>query len=195
MRCSDVTRELSAPTGALGSAPLAEHLAACPRCASWAEQSRRLDRIWEATRPAPLPDAAWDRIWSNVAATLDQPTTSSRRTPAARRLWLRPAMLGLVLSSAAAILLGFVTLLQTTGRPVSKPAIERSDASLVALAPAAVPTVEFDLEQDQVALISLDKQTVRDLAPSENPNSVDSFFTMLNQLESAAPNEVLASRQ
>jgi len=80
MHCVDVIRELSAPTAECDPAALAEHLAGCPRCASWAEQSTRLDGLWGATRPAQPSAAAWDRIWANITAALARLSPSTRAT-------------------------------------------------------------------------------------------------------------------
>ena len=38
MRCDDVIRELSVPTGDLDPAAVAEHVRGCPRCGSWADR-------------------------------------------------------------------------------------------------------------------------------------------------------------
>lgn len=180
MRCDDVTRELAAPTGAPGAPALTEHLAGCARCASWAAQSGRLDRIWEATRPAELSDAAWDRIWSNVSETLDRPRPASplRLTGSGARPWHRSAVAVFVLAEAAAILLGFATLLQTTTGQRTSP---RPEAPVL----AEVPVVQT--EEGQIVLIHLDDHSVRDVAQNENPYAIDPFsLPMFNDFESLA---------
>ena len=75
MHCHEVVRELAVPTGELDASGLAEHLARCPRCASWAEDAARLDRLWEATRPAEPFGARWETTWADVSRALDQAPT------------------------------------------------------------------------------------------------------------------------
>lgn len=70
MRCSDVTRELSAPTGSIPGSALAEHLNGCARCASRAAEARRFDALWEETRlDDPTPEAS-ARAWGVFEARL-----------------------------------------------------------------------------------------------------------------------------
>jgi hypothetical protein len=183
MRCVDVTRELSAPTGLVGSSALRDHLAGCPRCATWAEQSARVDRLWEATRPGELSDAAWDRIWSNVSEALDRPLPALRLAPAAPRPWHRSALAAFVLAEAAAILLGFATLLRTTTghRPP-----QAAPAGLAASAPADLAPEIVEIDPEQVVLIHWDDRTVRALPQSVSPYSIDPFLPMFNYTESLA---------
>jgi hypothetical protein len=73
MRCSEVLSELAVPTDVRDSAAIDEHLADCAACRGWAERARGLDRLWNATC-APNPSAeVWDRVWTNIAASLDIP--------------------------------------------------------------------------------------------------------------------------
>jgi len=191
MRCSDVTRELSAPTGAFDPGTLAGHLASCPRCASWADRNAQLDRIWEATRPAELSDAAWDRIWAKASAALDRPAAPARPAPVVLRPWRRRAMTAFVLAEAAAILLGFAVLLRTTT------AGRRPLPGGAAVAARAVPVTpdQVEVAPGEVPLYSIDKGTIRDLAQNESPYAVDPFLSMLNTFESIAPNDAVASLQ
>src|SRR5262245_2316754 len=99
MRCDDVTRELSAPTGEPAPAAMAEHLAGCERCASWAERSARLDQIWDATRPIEPPPGAFDRVWANVTATLDRPAAPVP-VPAAPPRWRRVVLVTFTVAQA-----------------------------------------------------------------------------------------------
>ena len=71
MRCEDLTRELASPTGALSSAQMAEHLAACPACANWSRRASHVDRIWEATRPVEPSMDALDVLWTRASLELD----------------------------------------------------------------------------------------------------------------------------
>jgi hypothetical protein len=73
MRCDEVVRELATPTGNWDQSALAEHLAGCPACADWARRAERLDRLWDATRPAEPSPEAWDTVWANIAQALPGP--------------------------------------------------------------------------------------------------------------------------
>ena len=64
--CDQVTHELAVPTGALDQAVIDQHLAGCPSCASQHAQLRRLDRVWQATRPVEPGEAHWQQLWSQV---------------------------------------------------------------------------------------------------------------------------------
>ena len=52
LRCDDVTRELAAPSADRDCAALADHLAGCPSCSTFAAGVDALDRLWVVTRPA-----------------------------------------------------------------------------------------------------------------------------------------------
>ena len=71
MRCVDVIRELAAPTDTQDAAALADHLSHCTSCAAFAERAARLDRLWEATRPAEPTPEVWYNLWLQVAHSLD----------------------------------------------------------------------------------------------------------------------------
>jgi hypothetical protein len=119
MRCVDVIGELSAPTGP-ESAALAEHLAHCPRCADWARQCARLDRLWEATRPEEPSPATWTAVWSRVTQSVDvAPTTRPLPAAASRpHPWRRRAIAAFGIAQAAAILVGAWLVTRTEpGRP------------------------------------------------------------------------------
>ena len=76
MRCEEVERELAAPTPGCDRVAMADHLADCPSCAAWAQSAERLDRLWEATRPAEPSAEAWDSVWSGISAALDRPSAT-----------------------------------------------------------------------------------------------------------------------
>ncbi len=108
MRCDEVTRELAAPTGQLDPAELSRHLSSCPRCAAWADQTERFDRLWDATRPAEPSAAAFDQIWSNVTqAAESQADRTILRLPAGRR-WARSLTLALLAQAAALLVAGLI---------------------------------------------------------------------------------------
>lgn len=184
MHCDDVIRELSAPTGALAPEALADHLAGCPGCASWSRRDARLDRLWEATRPPEPSAVAWDRMWANVSEALDRraaarPVSVPAPAPApamvvVRGRWHRSGLVAFAVAQAAVILIGFGLVLGM--RPAAdgrRPTIAEPPAPLV-----------FD--QGQVPLISLDGQGVhvRDLARNDNPDAIDPYYSMFNQVES-----------
>lgn len=193
MRCSDVTRELSAPTGSVNPAALEAHLAGCVRCASWAEQSTALDRVWESTRPAELSDAAWERIWSEVSPALEpwpsaRPDTSASPSPRPRS-----AVMAFVVAEAAAIFLGFTALMWTAGRPAplagpAAPAVAQGEPRTNENAVASLTVrVDYEFGEDEVPLISLDNHSVRDVVQNENPYAIDPFgLPVFNNFESLA---------
>jgi len=102
MRCDEVMQELSAPDGRFGTSALAEHLAACPRCASWSAQVDKLEHIWAATRPDELSGAAFDAIWAKAVAKAAEPEILPF---APSPSWKRWGMALVVVAQAAGILL------------------------------------------------------------------------------------------
>jgi hypothetical protein len=94
MQCDKVIRELAVPTDDRDPASLAEHLAQCPSCATWADRATRFERLWEATRPAEPTGEMWDTVWTQVSRAVDESTpveqkaftlrTSSRNGSAAK---------------------------------------------------------------------------------------------------------------
>jgi hypothetical protein len=109
MRCVDVIEELAAPHGP-DSAALTEHLTHCPRCATWARRSARLDRLWEATRPEEPAPEAWATVWAQVSQALDTASPlaqSPRLRPSATlgpRPWRRWGVATFAIAQAAVIL-------------------------------------------------------------------------------------------
>ena len=104
MRCDQILRELSTPTGAVSKSELSEHIASCPECAAWAERAAQFDQIWQSTRLHEPSSLAFDRAWSHVMA---QSTPLAARSavfamPSFARDW---AVRGLAV--AAALLLGW----------------------------------------------------------------------------------------
>ncbi len=87
------------------------HLAACPRCARMAEGVRRLDRLWDATRPELPSAASWDSAWARIdgeLAAAPQPLASdsstSRTLPMRSRVPAARLAIGLALVAAAVVL-------------------------------------------------------------------------------------------
>jgi anti-sigma factor RsiW len=97
-----VKRERSAPGGGLDRSALAEHLAACPPCASWSAQADALDRLLAATRPEEPSAETFISIWSEVRARASEPAVLTMPAP---RPWGRRGLALAVFAQAAAILL------------------------------------------------------------------------------------------
>jgi hypothetical protein len=74
MNCEKVIRELVVPTDDRDSAALAEHLANCPSCTSWAKNDAQFGRLWNATRPIEPSPQVWDTVWAYIASSLDSST-------------------------------------------------------------------------------------------------------------------------
>lgn len=85
MRCEDVIRELAASTGEPDQAAMAQHLAGCPACATWARRAGQLDALWDATRPPEPAPEAWDSVWATIARQLEAPASLEAVAPA--RAW------------------------------------------------------------------------------------------------------------
>lgn len=179
MRCEDAIRELPFPLETSSETALSQHLAHCARCASEAERAAKLGRLWEATRPAALSDATWERIWANASATLDRPEASRR---AAAPAWRRAVFATFALAQAAAILAA-VVLLPRGGNQAGHPSAPHPTVAKVESAPRKV-----EIDQDQVVLITLDQRGVhvRDIALNSNANTVDEFFLFYNAIEPIA---------
>lgn len=172
MRCVDLIRELSTPTGALEPSAIGEHLARCAECAAWAGRDARLTRAWEATRPPVLSDQAWDQIWAKVSEGRETAAPlalvgQADSAPASRKI-SRPGRwtLAFVLAQAAALLIASVVLL---GRG------------------QAAPLRQVEIEQEQIVIIPLDgKRQLRDVALNDDPNGLTPDYAMLNYFESIA---------
>lgn len=204
MRCDEVTRELAVPTGALDAASVAQHVASCPSCASWAEASARLDRVWEATRPADPRPEQWERLWSAVVAPETAPVTlrlaplADRPAPSRRRGWAPLIAAAFVAQAAAVAMLTWAAL--RPDRATTSPTSGFQTVSTHApIAPAQ--TVEFELEEGQTLFLVLDEHagkvvcrpqflSTADLVAfdSESPDpyalAFQSDLEMLNAMES-----------
>lgn len=130
MMCDEVIRKLTEPGTQPDEPALAEHLAGCSACAEWLDRAQKLEKLWDATRPAEPSPQAWDVLWSTVSAHLDPPIAIERNghgvhltqfsramperrespepalSPARARRWRNLAAFGMVgLAQAAALLL------------------------------------------------------------------------------------------
>ena len=111
MRCRDVSRAIAALPGAMSESEIQAHLAACPRCAKMAEGVRRLDRLWESTRPELPSAASWESAWARIdrelAAAPEPVASNSSTAPALPKTVRLPAArltIGLALVAAAVVL-------------------------------------------------------------------------------------------
>jgi len=128
MRCDEVKRERSAPGGGLDRSALAEHLAACPRCASWSAQADALDRLLEATRPEEPSAEAFDAMWSEIRARASEPVVLPIPGPLP---WTRRGLALAVFAQAAAILLASVYALSRPAPAIASLADLRSEEGAV----------------------------------------------------------------
>jgi hypothetical protein len=196
MRCEEVTRELSVPTGRLSEPHFAEHLASCSRCAAWAEQCTQFNRLWLATQlPEPVP-GEFEFVWSQVCrsvepqsvpavvASINQPAQSLRFPR-----WLRPVSLGL-LASAAALFLAWLGLLQAGKN--AEPAHPNRGGSLVRV---SLPTVEAESGETLFIHISgsdYEAQNVPVSALSDS-DTVAAELDVFNHMESLSKMETLSA--
>lgn len=164
MRCDDVTRELAAPTGEVDAGAIAQHVASCPSCASYAEASARLDRVWAATRPADPTPAQWERLWSAVEEGAPIAPATLRLAPlagGAPASWRRgraPAIAAAFVAQAAAVALLTWALFRPDHRATPTPSAGLQTVSALATAPGAPSqTVEFELEEGQTLFLVLDE--------------------------------------
>ena len=193
MRCDDVTRELASPTGAVSPADLAAHLASCPGCAEWSRRSARLDRAWEATRPAEPSPERLDALWLAASAAIEAGALASpilrlegRPAPRTRRRWaIGAAVIGL--AQAAAIL---VAALLPERPDANKPAPEliarNLPASPKAVARSAPSSITVDVDQLAVVRIDAGDLDLIDNAPTGNQITVGNSFLAFSGVESLA---------
>ena len=169
MRCDDVIRELAARHQPEESAELAEHLETCADCAAWVERDAALRRIWEATRPAPPSDAAWETVWANVTESLERAPLVA--VPRRRR---RLVVFGL--AQAAAVLIAVLVLSRHRD---AGPEIARNTAT---------SNATVDIEEGQFIVIHADGPEIRteSLALQESSNSVDVNLDFFNTIEPLA---------
>jgi hypothetical protein len=80
MHCDDVIKELAAPSDDRDATALTEHLTRCLSCATWAERASLLDRLWETTRPAEPDQGSWNKVWDNIAQSLDESMSKDVRS-------------------------------------------------------------------------------------------------------------------
>jgi len=181
MRCVDVIQELAVPTGRLSSTELAEHVAACPRCATESARAAQLDRLWEASRPAEPTSDHWESLWAEVAHRIDRndlapeefvprPQWKVYSSPMFRR---HAAVVSIILAQAAAVWIAVLLTLRTEA---------------------------IEIEPGQPVIISSDEQGlhVHNLPWNEDPNAsrdVDPYLLMLNAFEGGMDFSTIASAE
>lgn len=189
MRCQDVTREISSPTGAVTLAELNRHLEGCPRCAAWARQSEQLDRVWADTQPAE-PVGACDTTWASVSRRLDQP---AERPVASshRRRWA--VALAVPIAAAAAVFVAMATLLHhgDSHRPqMAQQTQPHTQAQASQPERPALVAHHVDVDAGLPVLIHMENQEVDvellKRMTNDNRNMVAADFDMFNTLESLA---------
>jgi hypothetical protein len=197
MQCDEVIRELAVPTDDGDSAALAEHLANCPSCTSWAKRDAEFDRLWDATRPVEPSSEAWDTVWCHITSSIDSkapeefnaytastvplngsvyaghtpfgiPSTSSRSRS---RNWAAIGLIGL--AQAAAVLLAVTWTWHSSSRP---------------------DTVEIEAGRWVVIRVEDSAVKVVDLTPDGISYSVDDWLLAFNAAE-AISNPVVAMKE
>jgi hypothetical protein len=196
VRCSDVTQELSAPTGVLHSSALAAHLASCPTCAAWSARAERFDRAWDATRPDE-PAGGFDTLWARVCQALEAPQTvlAISEARSRRRRWVI-AVAGV--AQAAVLLVAVLVVFNRVDRdakngPKAGDSIAQSKAFPTGiqgeLKNASLPRI--DIPEGQLGFYRVGDNQVKfvDLPPMEmEPSSTVAFdIDLFNYFESIAP--------
>jgi hypothetical protein len=180
MNCVDAIEELGVSTGPPAPA-LAEHLAACPRCAAWARRDVQVAELWAATRPEEPSAEAWGAVWGNVTAALAAPALTVLPAPALKRPWQRwvPATLGI---AQAAALLGAAIWLGTQTGParaaVARVEIPASDGALV--------LIENDGADLRIVSLGGPDASAAAAVLEFAAQPVDPSFVMLGKLEAMA---------
>lgn len=186
MNCSEITRELAVPTGAVHAAEVERHLAACPACAGRAEAERRFERIWSATRPIEPTAPVFDTLWARVEAAASAPAGNGNGVlaaaetnpipgsviamPARARSSRRAVLIAAVaLAQAASILLTAVIVARYSAERT--PAVDPVDPEIAAIPddpappppravessePPALAQLVFELEEGQTLIFRLD---------------------------------------
>ncbi len=193
MRCVDVTRELSAPTGDRQSSALAQHLAACPQCAAWAARDMKLNQLWDATRPVEPSTEVWNEVWTEISARLDRPDVLPFREAPTIRPGRRILMITLGVAQAAAILLAVFFFTRAPGGPQPDATVHQPVRPVDGAPPSSVAQSDsdpLDIDPDgSLVVLRIEapgKVEKTEVALNDNSGRVDSGFEMLNFLESAA---------
>ena len=113
-----------------------------------------LARAWNATRPAELSSAEFDRLWAGASLAADRQSPPTLAIPPRSPAWSRtgPGRAAFGLARAAAIVL-LVWLVARPGRRDPVPAVDPSarGLDLASRAPA-----EYKVDPDETLMISID---------------------------------------
>jgi hypothetical protein len=230
MQCDEVIRELAAPTDDRDATTLAEHLAGCPTCASWALRANQLDRLWKATRPSEPSSESWNAVWVQIVQSLERSIPASdesiaaarpswngsaaqviaqaprvRREPGSRS-WSLGAigLIGLAQAAAVLVALGFAW--RTSTRPLTRYAVQVTNApASVSASPSGVKVaspvkIDWEIDEGRTLVFRAEGPGVRvdDLTSPEMAygfdHGLDLWYEMFNSAESLDDNPRIASR-
>ena len=143
----------------------------------------RLERLWQATRPATPSAAVWDDVWASVVGELDRDepkplTLAIPSEPAPRRRWAAVALVLLSQAAAAAIAVG----LALHGRGPAPDVREVSQRV----------TAVVHVEEGRLVLIRPDVDVVQ-VAEFPADAGIDPWYLLLNRLEYLAAPAVAMS--
>ncbi|MFO0959907.1 MAG: hypothetical protein U0800_21140 [Isosphaeraceae bacterium] len=166
-RCREVRDTLGRAPGRLDAEFRSDHLAECPSCAEAVEATHRLALAWNAARPTP-PVGSFDATWSQVLARVEAGEgIVSNVLPLPRRPHRALAVTALVLSQAAAVLIGWMALrpIDTTSQAAPLLAMLDDAPKVIDIEPSEVLILRFDREgsldrRDIDALEISDTETV-----------------------------------
>jgi hypothetical protein len=191
MRCRDVTRELAAPTGNFDSAELNRHLASCSKCAEWARDARRFDRIWELTR-ADGSTGGFDRVWARVCHQLDSRGSLASTSPRSLRAWMRTGVVAGAVASAAAVFVAMLTLFYRGPQvDVAQRENDRSTGRVVTIAPPKERSTDtlanapkrIEVEAGQLLFVRMEDRNIKYYLAENTSNTSSIDFDLLNQFE------------
>jgi len=191
MRCVDVIRELSAPTGDARDSAVADHLTRCPRCAEWAERDARVSRLWDSTRPNEPSADAWEAVWGRICQGLDQAPADvlpMKRPAPARRAWFVALGVAQVAAALFAVLYftqmkndSTVQVTQNRQNVVPQPSLPPAPVDEVKVPEAEIPPGELVVLREDGGRVQ-----VIELALNGNSIQVDPAYEALNSLEAIA---------
>jgi hypothetical protein len=215
MLCNELIRELAVPTDDRDSAAVAEHLANCTSCASWARRDAQFDRVWNATRPVEPSAQTWGTVWAYIASSYDSSTPaefeaiaspmptlngsvphSERPLASSRsRRWTWAAIGVISLAQAAAVLLAVGWAWHDSPKSqapqlaiATHTAALSPDSSKVAKVTGLQSVPVFEIEAGPLVVIRMEDSSVRvvDPTPDGISYSVDDWFLVFNAVEAFA---------
>jgi len=202
MRCSEVIRELAVPGLGSDADALAAHLAACRTCAAWARQAKALDRLWQATSPAPPSSETWNSMWDEVqdvlaagaqVAEISQRSRSSAPGSAKRSRLLQISLIALAQAAAVLLVVG----LSWRSAVHHEPSLSQTNRAqaIAAQTQTSDPLVEIDEGPVVIITVDGDFRQVTSLSANSLAWGVDDWFILFNELESLASTPVVAMQE